>query len=59
MFFQAEKFESDLSGWDMSNNFHMESMFDEASKFTSDLSGWDEHQIPPQHHGRLRAPRYL
>ena len=41
MFYHCNKFNSDLSGWDVSRVTNMNAMFDDCVYFNSDLSGWD------------------
>ena len=41
MFFSAQSFNGDLSGWDVSSVTDMSSMFFSARSFNGDLSGWD------------------
>jgi surface protein len=41
MFNNATNFNSDISGWDVSNVTIMSYMFNNATNFNSDISGWD------------------
>ena len=41
MFYQTTKFNSDISGWDVSQGKSFARMFSKATSFNSDLSGWD------------------
>lgn len=41
MFYAAENFNGDISGWDVSNVTNMISMFASAYRFNSDISNWD------------------
>lgn len=41
MFFRAETFNGDISGWNVSNVNNMQSMFNGASSFNQDISDWD------------------
>ena len=41
MFYNCEKFNSDLSGWDVNNVEDMCCMFSGCYNFNCDLSGWD------------------
>ena len=41
MFMECPLFESDLSGWNVSQVENMEEMFSGCCKFNSDFSNWD------------------
>ncbi|MCK0162237.1 BspA family leucine-rich repeat surface protein, partial [Allomuricauda sp. F6463D] len=41
MFYKAESFNGDISGWDVSNVTDMSLMFSDAISFDQNLSGWD------------------
>jgi surface protein len=41
MFNSAQSFNSDISGWDVSNVTDMSNMFNSAQSFNSDISGWN------------------
>ncbi len=41
MFISCNKFNQDLSGWDVSAVTTMEGMFKDAHRFNQDISGWD------------------
>jgi surface protein len=41
MFYNAKNFNSDISGWDVSNVTDMSNMFDFNYAFNADISGWD------------------
>ena len=41
MFWGAENFNQDISGWNVSNVTDFDNMFTEATQFLQDLSRWD------------------
>ena len=41
MFYECEKFNCDISRWDVSNVERMDFMFNYCEKFNCDLSHWD------------------
>ena len=41
MFYGAENFNQDISGWDVSNVNNMYGMFYNAKSFNQDISSWD------------------
>ena len=41
MFWEATKFNGDVSNWDVSSVTYMGGMFYEATKFDGDVSNWD------------------
>ena len=41
LFYKAEQFNSDISGWDVSSVTRMFDMFAYAYSFNQDISGWD------------------
>jgi surface protein len=41
MFYSCKKFNSDLSGWDVSNGEEFQKMFFKCTSFNADLSKWD------------------
>ena len=41
MFYHAQNFNADISGWNTSNIVDMTRMFSETDSFDQDLSGWD------------------
>jgi surface protein len=43
MFCNCEKFNSDLSKWDVSSGVKFNCMFSDCKEFNSDLSKWDVH----------------
>ena len=45
MFHSAEKFNQDISGWDMSNVTDMGGMFYHTLAFNQDISGWDVSKV--------------
>jgi surface protein len=45
MFFDAEKFNSDIGGWNTSNVIYMTGMFRNASSFNADIGGWNTSQV--------------
>ena len=45
MFYRAESFDGNLSGWDVSRVTDMFGMFWRASSFNGDLSGWDVSRV--------------
>jgi surface protein len=45
MFYNAQAFDGDLSGWDTSHCVDMSSMFTYAYVFDGDLSGWDTKSV--------------
>lgn len=45
MFYEAESFTEDISGWDVSNVEMMTAMIHGASSFTGDLSSWDVSKV--------------
>ena len=45
MFYNAEAFNADISGWNTSQVTTMDSMFENADAFNADISGWDTSQV--------------
>ena len=45
LFFEKRTFNADLSGWDVSKNENMGSMFSRASLFNSTLGSWDTSKV--------------
>jgi surface protein len=45
MFNGCTAFNSDISGWDVSNVGQMQSMFQEATNFNQDISGWNVEKV--------------
>lgn len=41
MFNGAKSFNSDISKWNVSNVYSLDSIFDGATSFTTDISNWD------------------
>jgi surface protein len=49
MFLLCEKFNSDLSKWNVSKVTDMYKMFDGCKKFDSDLNSWDVGNVTDMH----------
>ncbi|MCK0159822.1 BspA family leucine-rich repeat surface protein [Allomuricauda sp. F6463D] len=45
MFYDADSFNGDLNGWDVSNVVNMEWMFLSANSFNGNISGWDTGKV--------------
>jgi surface protein len=45
MFYNADKFNGDISGWNTGKVTNMTSMFDNAFSFNQDISGWNTENV--------------
>lgn len=53
--YNLQKFNGDISNWDVSNVTNMESMF-KGSAFSGDISGWDVHNVEKMNEMFMQPP---